>query len=652
RVGEPEGEGTWDASQVPCPSPKTMKLPFGFQIIRAADAQASRPPGGELGFTGSRRFAGLGDDEYNPDLTGTRAFDVYERMLASDGQVQAVFLVITLPIQSTRWFVEPAADDARSRQVAEFIEYNLFEGMTSPWSIVLHHALLALFYGVSILEKVFEVRDGRVYWRKFAPRHPRTISRWENSPDGGLAGLRQAGIDGQGRYREVFIPIEKLLVFTWREEWENPQGRSILRPAYKHWFIKDALYNISAVGAERSLVGVPLGRLPQGYSASDKQSLQQIIESLRSHEASGVTLPPGYDITWLEARRNPAEILPLIEHHDLQIARCVLAQFLNLGATRYGSRSLSQDHRKLFLLALNGTARWIADMFNRYAIPQLCRFNWPDLDQYPRLSHANIYELLDADAIAEQLASLTKAGLISADAEVENRIRSIMGLPELQERQPSVSAPEEEPSRAVEAAPLAHFTEPAQRRQAFAAEASRRLAGMRDDLHDALAAVLNRQLAAIAEKVAAILEEASTQKPLSRGRILARLSAIQVPYISEYRSTIRRFLDQAVEAARWAVSRATGRKVDAAIPNEVRSLLSLQADIIAKKHATDLYYAALQQVLDDWTAGLDSKTIVWNLTQRLRERASLTTENSFNRAMEAIAEAFNSHLIPPQQARS
>lgn len=49
----------------------------------------------------------------------------------------------------------------------------------------------------------------------------------------------------------VSIPREKLVIFSFRKEGDNYEGRSVLRSCYKSWYLKDSLYKFEAVKFEK-----------------------------------------------------------------------------------------------------------------------------------------------------------------------------------------------------------------------------------------------------------------------------------------------------------------------------------------------------------------------------------------------------------------
>jgi len=91
--------------------------------------------------------------------------------------------------------------------------------------------------------------------------------------------------------KTVSIPAEKLLIFSYRREGDNYAGISVLRSAYKHWYIKDKLYKFDAVRHERQSVGIPVITLPDGASDTDRTEALTIVTNIRSTEQTGIVLP-------------------------------------------------------------------------------------------------------------------------------------------------------------------------------------------------------------------------------------------------------------------------------------------------------------------------------------------------------------------------
>lgn len=413
-----------------------MRLKIGPIELNLAKKKPARI---ELGATGTVIFAGqLAEEEYNPDLRGEKAIKVYERMRRGDGQVKAALLACELPLRAARWDIKAASDSRRDMEIAEFVRRNLFEQMTITWDDFLRHVLLMLPFGFSVFEKVWEVADGKYRWRKMAPRLPKTIWKWMVDPEGGLAGIEQAAWKAE-HYEYIPIPVEKLLVFTLEREGSNFAGISLLRAAYKHWYYKDQLYRIDGIAAERHGVGLALFTLPANATTegtdSDLGKISKIGESLHTHERSYVALPDGYSFDLKGVAGQLHDIMRSIEHHDMEIARSILAQFINLGAKDVGSYALSQDQSGFFLMALRAVGKNICDTVNRHAIKQLVDYNW-DVDRYPKLTVSGL-EHRDLAAYSKAVTDITNAGLILPDREIEAELRELLRLPQIKEKKES-----------------------------------------------------------------------------------------------------------------------------------------------------------------------------------------------------------------------
>jgi phage gp29-like protein len=594
----------------------------------------------ELGFGGSGvgyLLTNLGADEYLPELSFPRSITVYTRMRRSDATVQALELAITLPIRATDWDVQPASDDPTAKEAADLVYDNLFGGMTQTFDDFLRDALLALFYGFTVFEKVFEERDNYIVWRKFAPRHPQTIERFLFDETGGLAGVRQVGFDPQGRFRRVDIPIEKLLVFIWRRELGNPYGVSALRAAYKHWFLKDLAYKLQAIALERWAVGIPVGKVPAGTSEQDKQTFLQMLEAMRGHERAAMVLPEDYSVELIGAeagqRANQA-FTEAIQHHDTMIVKAVLAQFLNLGTGDVGSWALSRDHSQLFLMGLNSVAQWFADHINRYAIPQLCRLNFgEDFTDFPELTFTDLRLVLQREVLAEAIGKLVQVGILTPDRSLQEWVRDVFDMPPLPEEQPEeveLPAPETTASSDSRLATgngkndqslIANRQSPSFRQSPVA---NRQSLSFSDPLgliqgatlrslsdttitaaEQSLRNLLRQQIDALMEQVRKLIADADAGKP-SALRELGRLSVPQ-HLVDAYAVELTKYLMDAYRAARSVYLAATSSDPTKPIPRWVDFYLQGFAQAIARQHAADLAatvgYEALRLYEESKTLG-------------------------------------------------
>ncbi len=176
----------------------------------------------EIGRTGLKRWGGMLNEEFLPELRGTRGQKVYHEMSENSAIIGGCLSAIEMLIRQVTWDVEPAGTSAEDQERAEFVEGCLSD-LSTPWTDVVIEHLSMLPRGFSVVELVYKRRegpdapspskfdDGRVGWQKFAPRGQETlVDNWEFDEAGGIKGVWQvAAPDFQRR----FLPIEKMLLF-------------------------------------------------------------------------------------------------------------------------------------------------------------------------------------------------------------------------------------------------------------------------------------------------------------------------------------------------------------------------------------------------------------------------------------------------------
>lgn len=386
-------------------------------------------PRADLGDSGTRMIHGVITEEYNPNLQGTQGIKVYDEMRRSDGTVRAAMLVTTLPIRRAQWFIKPASDDPKDKEIADFVEHALFDWIEkTSWDDIIRQALLMVPFGVMCFEKVYGTQDheGKTYVtiKKLSPRLPKSILQWElTNGTFGIQQIRQDGVIAQ-------IPGSKLLIFVNEREGDNWFGTSMLRAAYKHWYYKNNFYKIDAMAFERQGMGVPMIKMPPGYTDQDESKAKQAMQNLRANEDAYLVIPEGYTAEFMNmgasSTRDPAKS---IDHHDKQILLSVLAQFLELGqSSNGGSKALSQDHSELFLNAMESTAGTLKSEINNNLIEELVNMNFDDVTVYPKLDFSGITKV-DVAGLGTAYSQLVTAGAINPTDEDQQYIRAAMGLP-------------------------------------------------------------------------------------------------------------------------------------------------------------------------------------------------------------------------------
>lgn len=432
-----------------------------------------KPPMEAVGAAGNQIFAGIiaQDAEYNPDFYWRDAIDVYEKMRRNDAQINAVLQMLYLPIERTTWRIKPASQQPMDKEIASFVESCLFHDMLytstenrvirQQWQSILQHILLMLPFGFSVFAKWFRVDDdGWVKWARFEPLLQRTLWRWWVGADSQLVGIQQRTFKN---WRVEFedISADRILRFAWRQEGNNYDGWSVLRSAYKHWYYLDGMYKIQAIAVERSATMPPIGTLgPSDISQAAANAMLAQLQNMRVSDSMGIVLPFGQQIKIPQNHmRGSQEIDSAIAHHDMKIARNVLAQFINLGSTETGAYALADVQSKTFMESEEAVAQYITSVLNTDAIPELVDYNYDGVSIYPLIEYE---PLADSDVKDIAMAIQQMASFISPDPDFEDYVRKLVGAPSAPKGQVVATNPTAPDKNATKPGSNAQETKPGQ----------------------------------------------------------------------------------------------------------------------------------------------------------------------------------------------
>ena len=415
----------------------------------------------ELGRIGQLRWGASGSDsifyeEFLRELQGVKGVHAYTEMADNDATIGAIIFAIEMLMRNCEFHVEPKGDTAKDKEAAEFVE-SCMNDMERTWADTLSEILSFLTYGWSWHEIVYKRRvgkntspltnskysDGLIGWRKLPIRAQDTLFGWEykDGTDDLLGMSQQPPPD----FEKVTIPIEKSLHFRTRSRKDNPEGRSILRTAYRAYYFKKRLEEIEGYGMERDLAGFPVLYAPEGVDIWDREDpemaetlayAEMIVSSIRRDALEGVVLPGGEGGWKLEllasSGKRQFDTNAIIDRYDKRIATSVLADFVMLGQQQVGSFALADSKTKIFALAIGTYLDVICEVFNNQAIPRLIDINgdyFKGITDYPEMVHGDIEET-DLQQFATFIKEMVGIGVIVPDEALEEEVRRIGHLPE------------------------------------------------------------------------------------------------------------------------------------------------------------------------------------------------------------------------------
>ncbi len=410
----------------------------------------------ERGRSGLKRHGGILDQEFLRQLKGEKRHRILDEMRFNDPVIVSILLLVDVAVRQVEWRVDPGSNeiDPDQDERVELIDSAMHD-MSHSWKAHVSEALSMVPHGWAYHEIVYKRRvgrtdtpgtsskfsDGRIGWRKLPLRMQQSLDRWGFDEEGGIKGMFQRP---SPEFEERFVPIEKALLYRTRHEGNNPEGHSLIRGAFRPWLFKKRIEEYEAIGIERDLTGLPVGRAPARAMRSDAgtddkaayNEFKTIIQNVRNDEQSGLILPSTIDedgnFEWdFELKGSPGtkqiDTDKVIQRYDKRIASSMLSDMTLLGQDRVGSFALASSKTSLFVMFIATLLDAIKTTFNRHAIPRLLELNGMDLEAHPVIGHGDI-ETLDMEELSKALANLAQAGIV-LDLETENFIREKIGLP-------------------------------------------------------------------------------------------------------------------------------------------------------------------------------------------------------------------------------
>lgn len=353
-------------------------------------------------------------------------------------------------------------EERKGLELAVFVETCIHD-LDVSWADLLSQIVTFIFFGFAAHEIIYKKRqgpnvdmpwkgsrfdDGKIGWAKLAGRAQETRFRWEFDPDtGDVIGMWQLA---PPKFQMKYLPLNKMLLFRTTAYKGNPEGRSVVRPAYRSWYFKKRIEEYEAIGIERNLAGLPVAYVPYqmmstSATAEERAALleiKKIVRNLRRNEQEGVVFPNAFDPETKQKLYELTLLSPggggssrvmdtdkVITRYEQRMAMVALADFMMLGHDGVGARSLGETKTSLFSDALTAFLNIIADVFNTYAIPRLLQMNGEDPALAPKLTFTKIEEVT-LEEIASFITSMANAGAdLFPDTVLEDALRDRAGLP-------------------------------------------------------------------------------------------------------------------------------------------------------------------------------------------------------------------------------
>lgn len=407
----------------------------------------SRPRAGmrPYGASGRANFYGLPQpDELNPKLVGPRGLRVFDEMYRTDPDIRRLILMAWSPIVAGTWSLEPhGGDDAtdQDREIAQtvweglntFMSPNFLEHLQAAGPILLRS-------GFAPFEQIWDTwkRDGKslLFPRKLDVRLPRSIWRWWQDDYGELTAIGQI----LPNKTDVVIPLSELVYYRLAPEGDNWVGTSLLRQAYKPWYLKDRLERIDAIGQERKAVGLPIIYPPEGADSDTRGEVETVFANAHVNEVGYIMMPGpwarnkgpeaepvAWDVDVIQFDSSSGDsIMQSLAYHRAGIASSIVADFMQLGHHQVGARATADIQEDPFLTAVMSMLPDIKAPLQRL-IDRIIRVNWAAAGS-PTLQ-CTLTDQASLSEIATYVQLCVAAGAITVDPELEDWLRERAELP-------------------------------------------------------------------------------------------------------------------------------------------------------------------------------------------------------------------------------
>ncbi len=412
----------------------------------------------EIGATGLKQYSGYLYEEFNPDLRGKLADKIYREMEDNNPTVGAALWLIETLVRQVEWRCETWHTDSQTAQeLRDWFDGAFFEDLATPFDETIAELIGSLpTHGWALLEELYRIRrvqpgepfgsrfdDGMWGWRDFQPRSQDSREKWIFDESGRATHMVQR-IETEGATR--VLPLDKCLLFRVRQRKGSPEGRSVLRAAYRPWYMLTRLEEVEAIGHERNAAGLPVALVPPDALSPNATAAERamvgmakdLVRNVRQDSAAGVVFPgtkdsrgndTGFEFKLLSASgKNDAGLDATIKRHQANIGMALLAELQQLGFSSSGSRALGDSKTDVLTMAIGALLKSVAGTFSTVAIPRLARLNGFPVEMLPHLSHGDVETPAISEASAA-FAAMVGSGALTWTDDDEDWYRDRYGLP-------------------------------------------------------------------------------------------------------------------------------------------------------------------------------------------------------------------------------
>ena len=455
----------------------------------ADDVSPDQVPFLDLGISGVARYGGVSRvyEEFLKELQGPAGMKLYREQASNCPVTGAILYAAQHLARGTTARIDPAnrkgANPRDALRIADRVSGALFNDLETTWPDTLSEILSMLTFGWSLMEVSWKrcqgmepprpesfgeslippprpsgegapppaftpskFDDGWMTWKSWGLRAQETLFMWEWDANSRATVMQQMAPPD---FKVRRIPIKKCLHFRTQVAKQNPEGVSLLRHSVTSYLMKKNVQWVEGVGIERDLAGYPVFQVvapdptkrwvpPDIWNPNDANAvrvlsqLKTMARSVKRDDQEGMVLP-----WWIEfklmgsggSRKSSFDTNQIIERYEQRIMMSLLADFVMLGHDSVGSKALGEAKTELFTQALKSIMNIVASVINRFAIPELLRFNGIPQELAPTLVFGDV-ENVTLEELGGYVRDLAGAGMpLFPDGDLENYLRDAAKMP-------------------------------------------------------------------------------------------------------------------------------------------------------------------------------------------------------------------------------
>jgi SPP1 gp7 family putative phage head morphogenesis protein len=362
---------------------------------------------------------------YNPSILVTRkGLSVFDDMLRDD-MVKASTAFIKHSILSTGWEL-----DGGDSKIVDVIN-DMFNNMDGTFYDALLGVLTSHSYGYSVSEKIYEEKNGLLWFTKLKSLAPHYID-FGLDKKGNTNKVIQYQDDLYGEY--VNIPIPKVIIHLNDPKFGNPYGSAALEEAYRPWLIKDNTYKWFAMALERRGIPALLALYdPNKYKGSVLSDLKKAMVNIQA--ATVGTIPKHTDGIEFWEPKSAVDSKDVFEAgiklFNRDISRSLLVpSMIGFGdEDDVGSMARSEVHFRSYMMIIEHMRDRLADVIQEQLVTQIVDLNFgpnADLPVFKFIPHTDESRI----KIMETWSTMAKDGVVVPTEEDEEHIRALFEMPE------------------------------------------------------------------------------------------------------------------------------------------------------------------------------------------------------------------------------